>query len=58
MICKPQRLVTAESVTVGHPDRLCDMVSDAVVDHILTLDPHGRAAVETTVCPALLHVFS
>ena len=57
MICKPQRLVTAESVTVGHPDRLCDMVSDAVVDHILTLDPHGRAAVETTVCPALLHVF-
>lgn len=51
------RLATAESVAVGHPDRLCDMVSDAVVDLVLGVDPHGRAAVETTVCPGLLHVF-
>ncbi len=41
-------LFTSESVTEGHPDKICDNISDAVLDEILKQDPHGRVACETT----------
>ena len=47
---------TSESVTEGHPDKICDQISDAVLDAILTQDPNGRVACETTVSTGLVHV--
>ena len=44
-----KRLFTSESVTEGHPDKICDQISDAIVDAILAKDPMGRVAAETTV---------
>lgn len=44
-----RKLFTSESVTEGHPDKICDQISDAIVDAILALDPKGRVAAETTV---------
>ncbi len=44
-----KKLFTSESVTEGHPDKICDQISDAVVDAILEKDPMGRVAAETTV---------
>ena len=44
-----KRLFTSESVTEGHPDKICDQISDAIVDAILSEDPNGRVAAETTV---------
>ncbi len=44
-----KRLFTSESVTEGHPDKICDQISDAIVDAILSEDPMGRVAAETTV---------
>jgi len=49
-------LFTSESVTEGHPDKLCDQVSDAVLDAILAEDPMGRVACETTACTGMIHV--
>ncbi len=49
-------MLTSESVTEGHPDKLCDQVSDAVVDAILTNDPYARIACETAVTNGLLIV--
>ncbi|MBO5359504.1 MAG: methionine adenosyltransferase [Clostridia bacterium] len=43
-----KRLFTSESVTEGHPDKICDQISDAVLDAILAADPNGRVACETT----------
>ena len=43
-----KRFFTSESVTEGHPDKLCDQISDAIVDAILEQDPNGRVAAETT----------
>ena len=51
-----KRLFTSESVTEGHPDKLCDAISDAVLDAILAKDPMGRVACETTVTTGLVHV--
>jgi len=48
------KLVTAESVTEGHPDKLADRISDGVLDAILTLDPHARVAAETLVTTGLV----
>ena len=42
-------LFTSESVTEGHPDKVCDQVSDAILDAILTQDPEGRVAVECLI---------
>ena len=42
-------LFTSESVTKGHPDKICDQISDAVLDAIMAQDPNGRVACETTV---------
>lgn len=47
---------TSESVTEGHPDKLCDAVSDAIVDAVLAKDPAGRVAVETAVTNGLMMV--
>ena len=44
-----RKLFTSESVTEGHPDKICDQISDAIVDAILEKDPMGRIAAETTV---------
>ena len=50
------RLFTSESVTEGHPDKICDQISDAVLDALLTKDPRSRVAVETMVTTGLVHV--
>ncbi|WP_150956442.1 methionine adenosyltransferase [Microbacterium testaceum] len=50
------RLFTSESVTEGHPDKICDQISDSILDAILTEDPAGRVAVETLVTTGLVHV--
>ena len=47
---------TSESVTEGHPDKICDQISDAVRDAILAEDPNARVACETTVSTGLVHV--
>lgn len=44
-----RKLFTSESVTEGHPDKICDQISDAILDAILAEDPQGRVAAETTV---------
>jgi len=46
-------LFTSESVTEGHPDKICDQISDSVLDHALTHDPYARVAVETMVTTGL-----
>ena len=51
-----KRLFTSESVTEGHPDKMADQISDAVLDAILTQDPMGRVACETVVTTGLVHV--
>ncbi|HIV86793.1 MAG TPA: methionine adenosyltransferase [Candidatus Pygmaiobacter gallistercoris] len=51
-----KRLFTSESVTEGHPDKICDQISDAILDAILAEDPDGRVACETTVSTGLVHV--
>lgn len=43
-----RKLFTSESVTEGHPDKICDQISDAILDAIMEQDPHGRVACETT----------
>ena len=43
-----KKLFTSESVTEGHPDKICDQISDAILDAIMEQDPHGRVACETT----------
>jgi S-adenosylmethionine synthetase len=50
------RQFTSESVTEGHPDKICDQISDAILDAILTQDKHARVAVETMVTTGLVHV--
>src|SRR6187551_1241755 len=53
----PQYLFTSESVTEGHPDKMCDQISDAVLDAIMAADPMGRVACETAVTTGLVLVF-
>ena len=49
-------LFTSESVTEGHPDKICDQISDAVLDSILEQDPNGRVACETTITTGMVMV--
>jgi len=51
-----RRLFTSESVTEGHPDKICDQISDAILDAILAQDPNGRVACETTVTTGIVNV--
>jgi S-adenosylmethionine synthetase len=50
------RLFTSESVTPGHPDKICDQISDSILDALIAQDPHARVAVETLVTTGLVHV--
>ncbi len=50
------RLFTSESVTEGHPDKICDAISDSILDALLADDPHSRVAVETMVTTGQVHV--
>ncbi|MCI5825290.1 MAG: methionine adenosyltransferase [Arcanobacterium sp.] len=50
------QLFTSESVTEGHPDKVCDQISDAILDAMLTDDPHSHVAVETLATTGLVHV--
>ena len=50
------RLFTSESVTEGHPDKICDAISDSVLDALLSQDPRSRVAVETLVTTGQVHV--
>jgi S-adenosylmethionine synthetase len=50
------RLFTSESVTEGHPDKICDQISDSILDAMLAKDPRSRVAVETMVTTGLVHV--
>ena len=47
---------TSESVTAGHPDKVCDLISDRILDAILAEDPNARVAIETMVTTGLVHV--
>ena len=51
-----KRLFTSESVTEGHPDKICDQISDAILDEILTHDPDARVACETCASTGLVHI--
>jgi len=51
-----EHFFASESVTEGHPDKLCDQVSDAVLDAVLSKDPRGRVACETLVSRGLVMV--
>ena len=50
----PKYMLTSESVTEGHPDKLCDQISDAILDAILKKDPYARVACETAVTNGLI----
>ena len=49
-----RHLFTSESVTEGHPDKICDQISDAILDEILTHDPNARVACETCASTGLV----
>ena len=49
-----RKLLTSESVTEGHPDKMCDQISDAVLDSLLAQDPHSRVACETATTNGLV----
>jgi S-adenosylmethionine synthetase len=51
-----RKLFTSESVTEGHPDKICDQISDAILDNILAKDPNARVACETTVTTGMVLV--
>ncbi len=49
-------LITSESVTEGHPDKICDQISDSILDNLLVQDPYSRVAIETLVTTGSVHV--
>ena len=51
-----KRIFTSESVTEGHPDKVCDQISDGVLDAILAQDPKGRVACETAATTGMVLV--
>ena len=53
-----KKLITSESVTEGHPDKICDQISDAILDAIMEKDPYGRVACETCITTGLVLVMS
>lgn len=48
--------ITSESVTEGHPDKICDQISDAILDNLIVQDPYSRVAIETLVTTGSVHV--
>ena len=55
-MAREKQLLTSESVTEGHPDKLCDQISDAILDDVLRQDKHGRVACESFVTMGLVIV--
>ena len=55
-LSSPRYLLTSESVTEGHPDKICDQISDAILDTIMAQDPMGRVACETAITTGLVLV--
>ncbi|MDD7408570.1 MAG: methionine adenosyltransferase [Anaerovoracaceae bacterium] len=51
-----RKLFSSESVTEGHPDKICDQISDAILDAIIAQDPEGRVAAETTVTTGMVMI--
>ncbi|HLC77493.1 MAG TPA: methionine adenosyltransferase [Candidatus Nanoarchaeia archaeon] len=51
-----KKFITSESVTEGHPDKICDQISDAILDNLIAQDPYSRVAVETLVTTGSVHV--
>ena len=51
-----KRLFTSESVTEGHPDKVCDAISDAILDECIRQDPMSRVACETMACTGFVVV--
>ena len=51
-----RKLFTSESVTEGHPDKICDQISDAILDALLEKDPNSRVACEVTASTGLVHI--
>lgn len=51
------KLISAESVTEGHPDKLCDQIADAILDDMLRQDSHAHVAVEVCACVGQFVVF-
>ena len=49
-----KRLFTSESVTEGHPDKICDQISDAILDELMRQDPMSRVACETAITTGLV----
>ncbi|WP_165777533.1 methionine adenosyltransferase [Amycolatopsis antarctica] len=56
MTASNRRLFTSESVTEGHPDKICDAISDSILDALLSKDPRSRVAVETMITTGQVHV--
>ena len=53
---KKDFMFTSESVTEGHPDKLCDIISDAIVDHVLQKDPYANIIAECAVATAIVFI--
>jgi S-adenosylmethionine synthetase len=51
-----RKFITSESVTEGHPDKICDQISDAILDNLIVQDPYSRVAIETLVTTGSVHV--
>lgn len=51
-----KKLFTSESVTEGHPDKVCDRISDAILDEVLKEDPTGRVACETCITTGMVFI--
>lgn len=49
-------LFTSESITEGHPDKICDQISDRILDELLKQDPYSRCACEVTTEPGAVHI--
>lgn len=51
-----KKFMTSESVTEGHPDKICDFVADSILDELLKVDPKSRSAIEVTAEPGAMHI--
>ena len=51
-----RRLFTSESITNGHPDKVCDQIADGILDALLSQDPLSRSACEVTAEPGAVHI--
>ena len=52
-----KRLFTSESVTSGHPDKICDLIADSILDEALRIDPYSYMAIEASIKDDLIFIF-